>query len=37
VNKNTVVRLAVVAGHQAHDIHDERVAFSPAYPRSPVR
>jgi transposase-like protein len=37
VNKNTVVRLAVVAGQQAQDIHDERVAFSPSDPRSAVR
>jgi transposase-like protein len=32
VNKNTVVRLAVVAGHPAKDIHDEVVAFSPSDP-----
>ena len=30
VNKDTVVRLALVAGQQARDIHDERVAFSPS-------
>jgi transposase-like protein len=29
VNKNTVVRLAVVAGEHAKDVHDEVVAFSP--------
>jgi len=32
VNQNTVVRLAVVAGQHAKDVHDERVAFSPAHP-----
>jgi len=37
VNKNTVVRLAVVAGQHAHDLHDELVAFSPPDPRGPVR
>ena len=37
VNKNTVVRLAVVAGQHAKDLHDDRVAFSPADARSPVR
>lgn len=30
VNKNTVVRLAVVAGQHARDVHDEVVAFSPS-------
>lgn len=30
VNKNTVVRLAVVAGQHAQEVHDEVVAFSPA-------
>jgi hypothetical protein len=29
VNKNTVVRLAVVAGQHAQEGHDELVAFSP--------
>ena len=29
VNKNTVVRLAVVAGQHAKDVHEELVAFSP--------
>lgn len=37
VHKNTVVRLALVAGQQAQQIHDERVAFSPSDPRGPVR
>ena len=37
VNKNTVVRLAVLAGQHAKDLHDDRVAFSPADARSPVR
>jgi transposase-like protein len=32
VNKNTVIRLAVVAGHHARDVHDEVVAFSPSDP-----
>ena len=32
VNKNTVVRLAVVAGQHAKDVHDEIVAFSPSDP-----
>jgi hypothetical protein len=29
VNKNTVVRLALVAGQHAQEVHDEVVAFSP--------
>jgi transposase-like protein len=37
VNKNTVVRLALVAGQQAQEIHDELVAFSPPDPGSAVR
>lgn len=37
VHKDTVVRLAVVAGQHAHALHDELVAFSPSDPRSPVR
>jgi transposase-like protein len=37
VNKNTVVRLALVAGQHAHQVHDERVALSPPNERSPVR
>lgn len=32
VNKNTVVRLAVVAGQHAQQLHDDLVAFSPANP-----
>lgn len=32
VNKNTVVRLAVLAGQQAQQLHDELVAFSPSNP-----
>ena len=37
VNKNTVVRLAVLAGEHAQELHDELVAFSPSNARSPVR
>ena len=37
VNKDTVVRLAVLAGEHAHELHDELVAFSPSHPRSAVR
>jgi transposase-like protein len=37
VNKNTVVRLALVAGQHAQQVHDELVAFSPSDPGSPVR
>ena len=37
VHKNTVVRLAVVAGQHAHQVHDERVALSPPDERGPVR
>jgi hypothetical protein len=37
VNKNTVVRLAVVAGQHARDVHEELVAFSPSDPGSAVR
>jgi transposase-like protein len=37
VNKNTVLRLAVVAGQHAKELHDELVAFSPQYPGSAVR
>jgi transposase-like protein len=37
VNKNTVTRLALVAGRHAKDVHDERVAFSPSDPGGPVR
>jgi len=37
VNKNTVVRLALVAGHHAQEVHDELVAFSLPDPGSAVR
>jgi len=37
VNKDTVVRLALVAGQHAQQVHDERVAFSPQDPGSAVR
>ena len=37
VDPNTVGRLARIAGQQAHDAHDELVAFSPSDPRGPVR
>lgn len=37
VNKDTVIRLAVVAGQHAKEVHDERVAFSPSDPGSAVR
>ncbi len=37
VNKNTVVRLAVLAGQHAQDLHDEFVAFSPQDSGSSVR
>ena len=37
VNKNTVIRLAVVAGHHAQEVHDEVVAFSPSDAGSAVR
>jgi LacI family transcriptional regulator len=32
VNKNTVIRLAVLAGQHARLLHDELVAFSPPEP-----
>ena len=32
VNKDTVIRLAVVAGQHAQQVHDELVAFSPSNP-----
>lgn len=32
VNKNTVIRLAAVAGQHAKEVHDEVVAFSPTDP-----
>jgi transposase-like protein len=37
VNKDTVTRLALLAGRHAKDTHDELVAFSPRDPRGPVR
>ena len=37
VNKDTVTRLALLAGEHAKAAHDELVAFSPRYPRAPVR
>jgi transposase-like protein len=37
VDRNTVVRMARIAGQHAHDAHDELVAFSPSDPRGPVR
>jgi hypothetical protein len=37
VNKDTVTRLALLAGRHAKDTHDELVAFSPRDPRDPVR
>jgi transposase-like protein len=37
VNKDTVTRLALLAGRHAKDTHDELVGFSPLYPRGPVR
>jgi transposase-like protein len=37
VHRDTVLRLAKVAGQHAHDAHDELVAFSPSDPRGPVR
>ena len=37
VNKDTVTRLALLAGAHANAAHDELVAFSPLHPRGPVR
>ena len=37
VNKDTVTRLARMAGEHARDAHDELVGFSPRDPRAPVR
>jgi len=37
VNKDTVTRLALLAGGHAKAAHDELAAFSPQYPRGPVR
>ena len=37
VNKDTVTRLALLAGEHAKAIHDESVAFSPRDPGGPAR
>jgi hypothetical protein len=37
VSKDTVTRLALLAGRHAEAAHDELVGFSPLYPRGPVR
>ena len=37
VHRNSVSRLAKIAGGHARDAHDELVAFSPSDPRGPVR
>jgi hypothetical protein len=37
VNKDTVTRLALLAGRHAEATHDESAAFSPLHPRGPVR
>ena len=37
VNKDTVTRLALLAGEHAKGTHDELVGFSPRDPRSPIR
>jgi hypothetical protein len=37
VNKDTVTRLALLAGRHAKGARDELVAFSPSDPRGPVR
>ena len=37
VNKDTVTRLALLAGRHAAATHDELVAFSPRDPRGPAR
>ena len=37
VSKNTVLRYSRLAGRHAQELHDERVAFSPSDPRTPVR
>jgi transposase-like protein len=37
VNKDTVTRLALLAGKHAKDTHDELVAFSPRDPRGSIR
>jgi transposase-like protein len=37
VNKDTVTRLAPLAGQHAKTTHDELVGFSPLHPRGPAR
>lgn len=37
VHRDSVVRLARMAGRHAHDAHDELVASSPSDPRGPAR
>ena len=37
VNKDTVTRLALLAGRHAKETHDEVVAFSPRHARGPAR
>jgi hypothetical protein len=37
VNKDTVVRYSLLAGHHARQLHDELVAFSPQHPGGAVR
>ena len=37
VHRDTVMRLARLAGEHARDAHDELVAFSPRDPRDPAR
>jgi transposase-like protein len=37
VNKDTVTRLALLAGEHARAAHDESVAFPPRDPRGPIR
>lgn len=37
VHRDTVTRLARLAGQQAHDAHEELVGLSPPDPRSPTR
>src|SRR5947209_3999451 len=37
VNKDTVIRLALLAGEHAEAAHDELAAFSPRDPRGPAR
>jgi transposase-like protein len=36
VNKDTVVRYSLLAGHHAQQLHDELVVFSPSDPGGPV-